>query len=285
MSIYIDLRTPATPGDVAGYHGFDGYPTAYQAAEFPKHGDQVRITGNNQAFFFAAPIKGEGGAITDIASQTKHLSTLMKNIINAGDDADSRPAVVMQIDADVIENIDRFVEKYQTMRPEAEDTRKRLLRQEASLIQTFINTGGPKEVAYDAFCDLKPGLTEKQYAAYVDEFMEKNFRLQGVQTAQPLKYATWEITSKEEGVFMARQEYKTSTDKAERPWQVGVEPELGNLAKNGYPGAQQVLEAVNFTRSLPTVDFTLGYDAPNTDIDLDTYRKRNARRNHPGLNM
>ena len=180
----------------------------------------------------------------------------------------------MQIDADVFENPDKFAGKYQAMRPEAEEsTRKDLLLQEAAIISGFVNNGGLKALVTEAFRTEEPGLTEPAYDAKADEFLNNNFRLEGVQTEKPLNYATWEITSRE-GVFMARQEYKISTDKFDRSWQVGVDPELSALAQKKHTGAQQILEAVDHTRNLPKVDLTSGYALPNPASALDSFRNK-----------
>lgn len=263
MGIFSDLKT-TTDTDPAGYRGFAGYPSAYQAAEFPAYGKEVRITGNNQAFFFVAGVKDASAQVIDVQPNDTAFKKLIANIIGQGSDADQRPLMRLQIDADVFENPERFVAKYQTLRSEpTQAERERLLGKEAETIRAFVNDGGMYSLVRDAVAgDLKTRSgtppTKKQIDGATQEFFAKNFRLEGVRTQQPLQFATWEIASPD-GVFQARQEYKNSTYMVERPWQLGLKTELTALGQDGHAGAKQVLDAVSATREMPTTNLTYGY--------------------------
>ncbi|HEU5048495.1 MAG TPA: hypothetical protein VFT64_11710 [Rickettsiales bacterium] len=199
----------------------------------------------------------------DIEANTAALKALVLNIVERGVTAAKRPSVRLQIDADVFENPERFVTKYQALRSEPdEETRRYLLGKEAETIRNFVESGEMRKVISDVIgteAEERNGYTLPPLALSkrVDEFLEKNFRLEGVRTEQALPFATWEIKS-EEGTFLARQEYSHSTYMTDRPWQLGIEQELSVLAGKGHSGASQVLEAAEHTRNLETVNLTHG---------------------------
>lgn len=272
MSIISDLRIVTPQEPLAGYRGFSSYPTAYQAAEFPAHGDEIRITGNNQAFFFVSGVKDSAGQIVSVQKNVVALEKLIRNIVSQGTTADERPTFRLQIDADVFENTTQFVAKYQGLRSEQERSkREELLQQEAEIIRTFVNDGGIVGLAKQVLKEdakRRSGGTELSNAeleTISNEFFEKNFRLEGVRTQKPLQFSTWEIKA-QDGTFVARQEYKNSTYMVDRPWQLGVNDDLTQLAKSGHKGAQQVLEAVYYTHELDTVDLTKGDRLPSLPV-------------------
>lgn len=280
MNLFQDLRTVTSEDPFSGYRGFSSYPVAYQATEFPQYGHEIRITGNNQAFFFVSGLKDSGSnQITDVQSNTTHLRKLIKNILSQGNTPQDRPLVRLQIDADVFENPQRFVGKYQNLRSESEQAeRERLLGKEATLIRDFVNNGGLVTLVKEAFqqraIDRQDpfGQTEEKIDRDVRDFLVDNLRLEGVRTTRPLNFATWEIKSPE-GTFAARQEYKTSTYMVDRSWQVGTEPELTCLAQQNHSGAQQIQTAVGYTRNLEIVDLTLGMPATRNSLPASTFAK------------
>lgn len=246
-------------GDVSGYKGYDSYPVAFQAADFPKYGN-TRITGNSQAFFFVEGIKKDG-QVVDIQLQTKHLKTLIANTLQAED----RPQVSLQIDADVFENPEVYVDKYQKLRSEPEEaTRRELLGKEAQMIREFVNEGGIKALVKETMQELAEArngkkLPENALETMADGFLKNNFHLEGLRTQEPLQFATWEVETSQ-GQLLARQEYKDSTYMADRPWQIGLAEELNQLKEKGHTGAEQVIEATDHTRDLPKIELTHGND-------------------------
>lgn len=249
---------------VSGYRGYDKYPAQFQAAQFPLHGEETRITGNNQAFFFVQGVKGADNQVADIQENTSRLKELIGNIVKQGDTAETRPSMHLQIDADVFENKDRFVDKYQALRAEPDEaTRRALLGKEVDIIRNFVQGGGIKNAVKEVFQNnaTENGgqpLPDTALESLSKQFLEKNFKLEGVKTPDaPLQFATWEVVSGQD-VFLARQEYKNSTHMTERPWQLGTELELSQLAGAGHTGAQQVITAATHTRDLETIDLTFG---------------------------
>lgn len=264
MNIFNDLRAFSPNEQVPGYRGFGSYPSDYQAAQFPAHGDSIRITGNNQAFFFAQGEKNAAGKIVDVKLNTRALEELVANIVGQGATANERPIVRLQIDADVFENPERFIKKYQDLRPEPEQAkREEWLGKEAEIIRDFVNEGGLYSVVKQALqSDAKKrgedeNLNDTALKDRAEEFLRMNFKLEGLRTEQPMQFATWEIISPQ-GEFAARQEYKNSTSQVDRPWQLGTDPQLSTLAAHGHKGAQQVLDAVIHTGCLEIVTLNNG---------------------------
>lgn len=248
-----DLKTTTPPG----YCGYAGYPVAYQAAEFPALGRMVRITGSNQAFFFVRGVKN-GDQVVDIEPNTSALNKLIHVILDQGASATQRPLMRLQIDADVCEDPAAFVDKYQSHRPEKDETARRfLLGKEAELIRSFIIDGGLRALAKKCLrehAEKHGGPAQDALENAVTDFFTHNFHMEGVRTAHALQFATWDITTHDGTRFAARQEYKDSTYMVNRPWQLGLEPQLSALAEKNHEGARQILYAVDYTRDLQTIN-------------------------------
>ena len=60
--ISIPERKSQNSSEVAGYKESSAYPSGFNAANFPLDGTEVRMTGNNMAFFFASPEKKHLGS-------------------------------------------------------------------------------------------------------------------------------------------------------------------------------------------------------------------------------
>ena len=78
--------------------------------------------------------------------------------------------------------------------------------------------------------------------ALADRFTTENFRLEGVKTEQPLKFATWEVKGWQgtDDTLLARQEYDKDTLMTERRWKLGRKSVIDQLANSQYP--QNTLE-------------------------------------------
>ena len=173
-----------------GYQESDRYPAAFQVVDFPKFADVVRITGNNQAFFFARAEKDSEGNITGIVEDTKNLKSLIREIYDSGNSPDSRTKFHMQIDADVFNNPDAFIQKYQSLRAEPTlEKREELLGQEVKIIKDFVENDGihtlVKEVISEARRETvtdgtNRSLPEPVLNALATKFLTENFKLEGV---------------------------------------------------------------------------------------------------------
>ncbi len=248
-----------------GYREFPGYPAQFQVVDFPGYGPYTCITGNNQAFFFAKAVTDEQTGAVRIVPNQENLKKLLAAIIaQSPDDPEKCPIFYMQIDADVFENPERFVDNYQSLRKEPDESeRRRLLREEIDIIGHFVNGHGlyslAKSVLKENADRLGQTLSEMQLNNLTTNFMGTNFCLKGVRTNKPLLFATWEVHLNGGGVFMTRQQYLLRTDKLQRPWKMGLGHLLSSLRNNGHPGATEVLEAIDHTRKLGTVDLTWGH--------------------------
>lgn len=248
---------------LSGYREHSKYPTAFQAPEFPKYGDEIRITAANQAFFFAQEVKSADGQVTDVAPNTDKLRELITNIIKRGNQADNRPTVRLQVDADLFENPEKFIDKYHDLHLEEDVAKRReLLGKETDIIRDFVQSGGIKTMVKEALQKNTtenggPSLPDNVLEELSKRFFEKNFKLEGVRTAEALPYATWKVKS-DEGTLLARQEYTKNTHRLDRPVQLGRAEDLFPLASAGHTGAQEVIQAVAHTRSLETIDLTFG---------------------------
>lgn len=250
LQAYDALKAPQNAASTPGMALSEGYPAAFQAAEFPQLAGQgeVAMLGNNQAFFFVSNPKGN----TDpekMKIDTTHLETLMRNARENG----SR--VTLMVDGDLFHDRDAFVEKYTPLRPEYPDEAKALLRQEAQLISAFIEHDGIRETAKKVIGEGK-NLPENALDKLADQFVKDQFRLQGVQTERALEAAVWEVDGPE-GKLLARQQYDYGTERELRGWHIGTEPEVNALAQKGDSDAHALQEAVQEMHSLPKQDLLM----------------------------
>lgn len=249
------LKTKGAQDEPIGYRGYDAYPAAFQAPDFPLVALNSRLTANNHAFFFVSPVK-EDGKVVDVKLNTTQLERAFAAIVASSKKEHSRSYLQLQIDADLFENPVRFIEKYQALRSEPVQTeREALLAKEGDLIRSFVANEGFRRVATSL---LKPRIIPFFPDHRVDRFFERQFRFEGVQTADALPFATWELLLPDRHSLVARQEYKRGTYMADRPWQLGHTQHLCVMAAEGHSGALQVLRAVEHTYELPRVNLTNG---------------------------
>lgn len=234
-----------------GLHATDNYPAQFQALDFPRlAGDgEVKMLGNNQAFFFVRNPKGN----TDpdcIELDTKNLKTLMQNVRENG------TTFHLLLDADIIDNPDRFVEKYHSLRPEKDEAlAKAMLGQEAKLIGDFVKGGGVRELAKEVIREQN-ALPEKAVEMLADRFITDQFHVKGVQVEKALEAAVWAVDAPT-GRLTARQQYDRSTENTQRTWLLGVEPEVKALARdhgNASPEAVALASSVAEMEQLPRMD-------------------------------
>ncbi|MBV8060845.1 MAG: hypothetical protein JO253_04885 [Alphaproteobacteria bacterium] len=263
-TLFEELKSPpenAAEG-AAGFRRYGAYPSAFQAADFPLYGTETRITGNGQAFFFVRAIKDEQGRITDFTLDTKHLETLIANIFASSEKHLPFGKYKMQLDADLVLDQDRYVQKYAGLRPEPPPINGQHLRREAEIISAFLSTPGALHDVAARVIESKlrathgdamtPGMVAMQTKRLLDEYLS----IEGVQTETPLDSATWEIKLDDHNTFCACQGYTAATENTKRPWLLGLQNYMADPALQklpAYDGAQEAIEAVTATGHLPVV--------------------------------
>lgn len=240
---YGNLKRQGGEDAVPGFAELDHYPFKpgmnFQALDFPAlaEGRKAWMLGNNQAFFFIANPKGNEDP-AQVRLDTGNLRTLMGNIHDHG------TLFTMMVDGDLLANPANFVERYQALRPEQDESvRRAMLGREAELIGEFLQGGGIRALAREVIAEKEPGLNAAELDAKAGEFVQKNFRYEPLRLDEPLKAAVWQVEGPD-GALCARQRYSANTDATERPWQLGTQPELDALRAQGHEGARNVVEAV-----------------------------------------
>lgn len=244
---YADIKTPANAEAEAGLQVLNSYPGQFQATEFPAlaGNGEAKMLGNNQAFFFVNNPKGN----TDPANMTldtTQLETLMRNV------RENNTRFTLMVDADVMDNRERFVEKYSHLRREERADAQALLGREAEIISEFVASDGIRETAKKVINEGK-SLSETVLTVLVDKFLEDNFRLKGVQTETALDAAVWQVDAPE-GALVARQTYAPSTENTDRSWRIGTQPEIEQLAQRGNEDADVLQKATAKMNGLPKRD-------------------------------
>ena len=228
-------------GEVPGFRQQAGYPTEFQALDFPTLAGEGKVfmSGNNQAFFFVDNPKGNSDP-AKLTLNTERLERLMHNIKAKG------TAFTLAVDADMLENPERFVEKYQSLRPEAdEQTRRALLQAEIRLIGQFLTSKGMVELAQRVAGDD------------ATQFLQNNFTLVGLRSEEPLKQATWEVEGANGQKLIASQAYSQGTENIQRGWKLGESNHVSFLREN-HGGADALASEVEANHRLPMVNLTLG---------------------------
>lgn len=249
---YRNLKQQGGREGLPGYSGLDGFPggreqfpsgdpVAFQVTDFPELAGNRKawVLGNNNAFFFVKNTNGKGEADpAKVTLNTAHLRTLIERIY------DNKTQFTMMVDNDVLQNKERFVDSYQACRPEeSEADRRAILGREADIISEFVNGGGIRDLVRDVL-QAKQGQAPAEQE--VDSFLEKNFRFEGLRLDKPLEAGAWEVEGPE-GALCAKQMYPNATERDQRPWQLGIKPELRKLKEQGGEEAalaNNVLDAV-----------------------------------------
>lgn len=223
------------------------YPADFQAVEFPQlaGAGEAKMLGNNHAFFFVSNPKGNADP-AQMRPDTAKLAELMRNVRKHG------TRFTLMVDADVLADHGRFVEKYAALRPEAPETARALLAQEARLIAGFLGQGGLHATARQVIGEGKD-LPAPALDALADTFLKKQFRVQGVETAEALEAAVWQVDGPQ-GRLLARQDYAPATENTARAWRIGTEPQVARLAAQGQEDAALLQQAVQAMDSLPARD-------------------------------
>lgn len=267
---FLDLQQGrTTEQETGGFLSTNSYPMQFQALEFPElAGDgKVKMVGNDQAFFFVQ----DGNAKEDAAIgrsdpdkmqlNTSKLEAVMQNAKAHG------TQFTLMIDADVMkDDLSDFLDKYQSLRrewPKAEDqmpeeerarrqqNARSMLEKEAGMIRDFIREGGVQEIAETMHSEVP--LARRGQA--VNGFLKK-FQVKGVETPEALKGAMWDVETASGGQLIAHQQYSNSTDKFDRAWTLGTEPELSALREAQHGGATKLLEAHEKWQQMPAHSLT-----------------------------
>lgn len=248
---YFNLKQQGGREGLPGYSGLDGFPggreqfpsgdpVAFQVTDFPQLAGNRKawVLGNNNAFFFVKNTNGKGEADPEkLALNTVFLKKLIEGIY------DNNTQFTMMVDNDVLQNKERFVDSYQACRPEEREAdRRAILGREADIISEFVNGGGIRDLVREVLREKQGQADERE----VDTFLEKNFRFEGLRLDKPLEAGAWEVEGPE-GALCAKQMYPNATDRDQRPWQLGIQPELRALKEQGGEAAElanNVLDAV-----------------------------------------
>lgn len=257
LAAYRRLKQPQVAGKTPGYDDIPGYPPDFQANEFPKlaRDGEVKMLGANQAFYFTHTNREPGiPAEERVKLDTTQLKILMRNVYDNG------TRFTLMLDADTLDNHERFAQKYLGLREEPDANVMQW--RENELIAGFIQSGGVKELAKEVIREKNAAegkkLPENAIDVLAGHFLKSKFRLAGVQLEQPLDGAVWEVDGPE-GKLCARQTYSQHTRNINRRWQIGTMPELEQLASQQPDtevgrGAGEVLQAVENMNTLPSRD-------------------------------
>lgn len=248
---YKHLKFPVEQEGQAGLQLRDSYPSEFQAVDLPilaaagkaQGGDgKVELMGNNQAFFFVRNPKGN----TDPAQMvldTTHLKTLIENT------KEWNANCQLIIDADVLDNPERFADKYAELRPEEPEVAKALLQREAQLIADFIKSDGVNELVKEVLAE-NSHLPADHLDKAAQTFVKQHFQVKGIECDHPLEGAVWRVDAPD-GKLLAHQHYTPATATASRGWQLGTEPEVKELAQQGNIDALGLARAVEQIDRLP----------------------------------
>ncbi len=256
-------------GKDAGYAASDKYPSGFQAVDFPKLAGSGSVTmlATDQAFFFLR--KPEGDKSPDkFVQDTSKLKELIGNI------ADNNTKVTMLVDADLILNKERFVEKYSSLQqtPENKEQYRKAFDKEQQIIAGFIQDGGVKNLAKEVLAE-KTGATGEELEKKTNDFLQNNFKIKGVMTQQALQAATWQIDAPD-GKLMGKQIYTFDVPQGESRWQIGTMPELSKLGEAGHTGAKAITDAVDNTNALKKLDFALDGSLKSGEVVPSTTKER-----------
>lgn len=243
-------------GKDAGFRASDAYPREFQVVDFPELAGtgKVEVLAADQAYFFLTKPKGDK-APEEIALKTDNLKKLMRNVADNGTD------FTMMLDGDLVMNKDRFIDKYSNLQQtdDAKAHYRKVFEAEQREIGGFLKSGGIRKVATEMMAE-KTGAKGEDLDKQVDDFLKNNFRIKGVMTQEALQAATWKVET-QDGALMAKQVYTVDIPEGEKRWQIGTQPELDALSKQGHKGAKAILDAVTGTDAMTKLNISAqGYE-------------------------
>ncbi|MGE0754357.1 MAG: hypothetical protein AB7L92_04275 [Alphaproteobacteria bacterium] len=235
----------------AGYRGSAGYPREFQVSDFPALAgkNKVEVLAADQAYFFLDKPQGDN-APEQIRLKTDNLKKLMRSVADNGTD------FTMMLDADLMLNKDRFIEKYSNLQ-QTDETKahyKNVFEAEQREIGGFLQSGGIRKAATEMM-EEKTGAKGDELSKQVDDFLKNNFRVKGVMNQEALQAATWKVETKD-GAMMAKQVYSMDIPEGQQRWQVGTQPELAGLKEKGHVGATAIMDAVASTDAMRKIEFS-----------------------------
>lgn len=165
----------------------------------------------------------------------------------------------MKMDADALRmSQDAFAKKLGDAGDNAPQVKAQI-----DIIKEFINNDGIRKTAKEVISEKNPQANNPQLEVLTDKFLKNNFRLEGVETNEPLVHAVWQVEAKKpdgtnNGRLEGIQKYYTDDKKWDGSWQIGSQPELDKLARDGHKGAKEIIDAVKKIDTMNTIDMTNG---------------------------